>query len=179
MSLSPNEAAQRLREAPDVQKRSKEVYGYNLCAPYFFIWGLVWVVGYAGNAVAPTRTETIWQGSLLAGVLATIVAGRLQKMRPNWRAGAASGVTFAFTYALFAIMPPRNALQAGAYWPLLFSALYAGAGLWFGARYTIVGVILAAAALCGYFFLREYFFLWMAFIGGGSLILTGFWLRRA
>ncbi len=179
MSLSPNEAAQSLREATVIQKRSAEVYGYSLCAPYFFIWGLVWVAGYAGQALAPARTGWIWPGSVLAGILATVVAGKMQKMRPHWRVGAAFGLIFAFSCALFAVIPPRNDLQAGAYWPLLFAALYAGVGLWFGTRYMIVGAILAAAALGGYFFLPGIFFLWMALVGGGSLILTGFWLRRA
>ena len=58
-------------------------------------------------------------------------------------------------------------------------AIYAAIGLWLGLRYILAGAFMAAATLGAYFFLREYFFFWMALVGGGSLILTGFWLRRA
>lgn len=37
---------------------------------------------------------------------------------------------------------------------------------------------MAALTLGGWLWLLEIFVLWMAFVGGGSLILTGFWLRK-
>jgi hypothetical protein len=54
-----------------------------------------------------------------------------------------------------------------------------GAVGWLGLRYLVVGAALAALTLLCFFFLREHFYAVMAFAGGGALILTGFWLRRA
>jgi hypothetical protein len=31
----------------------------------------------------------------------------------------------------------------------------------------------------GYVLLREHFMLWMSLCGGGTLLLTGLWMRRA
>ena len=32
--------------------------------------------------------------------------------------------------------------------------------------------------LGAYFFLKDFFFVWMALAGGGSLLLTGLWMRH-
>jgi hypothetical protein len=38
---------------------------------------------------------------------------------------------------------------------------------------------MGASTQVAYFYLREYFFHWMALVGGGSLLLTGLWMRKA
>ena len=52
-------------------------------------------------------------------------------------------------------------------------------GLWIGWRYTAIGIGIAVLTLVGFFLLPMHFLLWMAGVGGGALILTGLWLRRA
>jgi hypothetical protein len=182
MAMSQNEAAQSLREVAEAQKRSAEAYGYNQSAPYFFIWGLAWAIGYGGEALFRPYLGWIWTGVVLAGVAASILISMMQNNRhgrSGWRTGVLFVVFYAFTFSLFAVMHPTDNFQVGAYFPLLFAALYTGIGLWLGMRYVIVGAVLAAATLGAYFFLHDYFFLRMAIVGGGSLILTGFWLKRA
>jgi hypothetical protein len=182
MSLSPTEAAQSLRDVADAQKRSAEAYSYSQSAPYFFIWGLAWAAGYGGEAFLLRYPGWIWASVVLAGMAASLLTAMVQNRRrgrSGWRMGVLFFVIYAFTAALFAVMRPVNGIQVGAYFPLLFAALYVGVGLWLGLRYIIVGVVLAAATMCAYFFLHDYFFPWMAIVGGGFLILTGFWLRQA
>jgi hypothetical protein len=43
----------------------------------------------------------------------------------------------------------------------------------------VAGVLVAALTLAGFFLLKDNFFLWMAGVGGGSLILAGYWFRQA
>ena len=183
MSLTPDEAAQSLKSVTEVQRQSRQLYGYRFSAPFFFVWGLVWVFGYSASAVIRDyRINWIWLGLILAGIVAHSVIARSQigrNPRASWRNGAIFGVIFAFTIALFSVMHPRNALQVGAYWPLLFAAIYTSIGMWAGPRYVVAGVVLFLATLIGYFFLPAYFFWWMAAFGGGTLILTGVWMRRA
>ena len=66
----------------------------------------------------------------------------------------------------------------GAFSPLLLSAIYAAMGLWRGLRFVLVGAFLAAITLGAYFFVKDFFFIWMALAGGGSLLLTGLWMRH-
>jgi hypothetical protein len=186
--INAEQASDALKQAAATERRSADAYNYDQSAPYCFIWGAVWLLGYGAEALIP-RTNPYWVwlgwwwlGLSLAGALASLAIGRRQNARrsgKSWRMGALFLILWLFTFALFAVLHPRNHLQIGAYFPLLFAAIYAAIGLWLGLRYILVGVFMAVVTLCAYFYLREYFFLWMALAGGGSLLLTGLWMRRA
>ena len=181
MPLTPDQAAQSLNDLTEVERRSSQAYRYSRGAPYFLIWGLVWMLGYGAEALAPALANWTWLGLILCGVGSSVFvshAGNAQGRYASWRFTALFGVIALFTIALFAVMPPANPLQMGAYWPLLFGAIYAAAGLWMGLRYIAIGAFLTAATLGAYFLFRDYFLLWMALAGGGSLFLTGLWLKR-
>lgn len=182
------EAASVLKEVAATQKRSAEAYSYSQSAPYRFVWGAVWLLGYGAEALAPRiHSAWVWLGwwwlaLSLAGAAASIVIGRLQGRRngrSGWRFGALFLILWLFVFFSFAILHPHSDRQVGAFFPLLFSAIYAAIGLWMGLRYILVGVFMAAASLGGYFWLGDLFFGWMALAGGGALLLTGLWLRRA
>jgi hypothetical protein len=51
------------------------------------------------------------------------------------------------------------------------------AGLWFGIAFVAIGVVIAALTLVGYFFIGAAFPLWMAFVNGVGLIISGLWMR--
>jgi len=148
----------------------------------------VWLLGYGAEALIPRAHPAWawlgwwWMGLSLAGAVASIVVGHSQNVRRpgrSWRISMLFMIIWIFTLALFAVLHPGSDLQVGAYFPLLFAAIYAAIGLWMGLRYILVGIFMAASTLGAFFFLREYFFHWMALVGGGSLLLTGFWMRRA
>ena len=68
--------------------------------------------------------------------------------------------------------------EAGAIAPLVVAMFYALLGVWKGVRFLVAGAALAALTLGGMFWLPQYFLLWMAAVGGGSLVLVGLWLRK-
>jgi hypothetical protein len=184
--ITAEQAANALKEADATERRSFEAYSYSQSAPYCFVWGVVWLLGYGLEALAPEPYREWlgwwWMGLSLAGAIASIVIGQRQSAcRPGkpWRMGLLIVILWLFNFALFSVLKPQNYLQVGAYYPLLFGAIYAAIGLWLGLRYILVGVFMAASALIAYFYLPEYFFHWMALVGGGSLVLTGFWMRKA
>ncbi len=186
--ISAEQASEALKDVAITEKRSRAAYSYSLSAPHCFVWGAVWFLGYGAEAIAPQAHLPAswagwwWMAVTIAGAAASTVVGRrraVRQGRPAWRFGALFLIIWLYFSASFAVMHPRDDLQIGAYIPLLFAAIYAAIGLWLGLRYILVGIFMAAATLGAYFFLREYFFFWMALAGGGSLILTGFWLQRA
>lgn len=186
--ISTEQAAEALKEAAAAEHRSRAAYSYSQSAPYFFVWGTVWLLGYSAEALVPLAHLSrswvgwCWTGLSLAGAAACIVIGRRQAVRngrPAWRIAVLFLIIWFYFFASFSVLPPHNEQQVGAYIPLLFAAIYAAIGLWLGLRYILVGMFVAIATLGAYFFLRDYFFFWMALVGGGSLVLTGFWLRRA
>jgi|SRR5579872_281712 len=180
--ITTREAHDALQEAALAERRSAESYSYSRSAPYCILWGLIWMVGYGGMTVLK-GTDIAWLWLILSAtgmaISFWIGTGRTDGRSSNgWRMGSLFAIIAAFTFALFAILPPTNELQVGAYSPLLLSAIYAALGLWLGVRYILLAAFLAALTLGAYFFQKEFFFVWMAVAGGGSLLLTGLWMRH-
>jgi hypothetical protein len=190
--ITAEQAADVLKEVATTERRSAEAYSYSQTAPHCFVWGAVWFLGYGAEALAPiAHPQWMWLGwwwlgwwwlaLSMSGALASTLIGVQQGSRRNsnaWRMTALFAIMWLFTLALFQIMHARE-LQIAAYFPLAFSAIYAAIGLWLGLRYILVGIFMAVSTLGAYYFLREHFLLWMALVGGGSLLLTGLWMRKA
>ena len=132
-------------------------------------------------ALPEQQAGWLWLALSVVGTGISIWLGNArakERGRNGWRIGVLVAIAFVFVSALFSILPPTNELQVGAFSPLLLSAIYAAIGLWRGLRFVLLAVFLAAITLGAYFFLKDFFFVWMALAGGGSLLLTGLWMRH-
>ncbi len=186
MSLSRDQAADSLKEIERTSRRSAQAFSYASASPYLIVWGLIWMVGYAASDLAMRWTSPIWLGLSVIGVLVCMAAGRRQAAAhgPDGRASglrflASFMVIFVFVYALFAVIgPPANPLASGAVAPLLVAMFYGLVGVWKGVRFLVAGALVAGLTLAGYFWLPQHFLLWMAAVGGGSLVLAGVLLRQ-
>lgn len=180
MAVSRDEAAQTLREMADTERRSIDLARYRHSAPFFYWWGLYWLIAYGATALWPHKADWIWVITSIIAVAGNFGLVRILRNRSsNWRWAAGFLILFAFAHGTFAIMQPVNGLKVGAFIPLMAGALYAIVGLLFGLRFLLIGLAVMAATLVGFFFLREIFAWWMAAVGGGALILTGYWLQKA
>jgi hypothetical protein len=83
-----------------------------------------------------------------------------------------------FFPAMSVVLGDLTPLQSNAFISMFWALAYMAAGAWLGLRLFFTGVATAVAVLLGVLVLREHYFLWMAFAGGGSLILGGLWLRK-
>jgi len=194
MDLSPGQAAESLKEIERTQRRSVEVHDYANAAPGFVIWGLIWMFGYAGSYLLPNYgfshgINWLWFGLVVLGITASAVIGRRQHRAQHpgeaargrgigarWIASLAA--FWVFVIAVMAVMRPVNPAVSGAFIPLVVALVYALFGIWRGLRFLLAGIAVAALTLVGWFWLPEYFLPWMAAVGGGSLVLTGLWLRK-
>ncbi|WP_042338501.1 hypothetical protein [Paraburkholderia ferrariae] len=86
---------------------------------------------------------------------------------------------FAFYILVLNIFQPVTGPQSATLIALIVALFYVLAGLWLGARFVVAGIVLAVLTVFGYFMLAAHFYLWMAVVGGGALMLAGLWLRRA
>jgi hypothetical protein len=179
MPLSKDEAAERLREVEATGAASARLFGYSASAPYFVLWGLVWVGGYAFGALQPELRNAGWMVGIAVGTLGSALLGR------RWSGGGtaagrsiALSVVIAVFFVLVATMAQLKPRQMDAFVPLVFAAAYMIAGIWAGARYVVCGVVVAAATVAGYYLAGDAFGLWMAVVGGGTLLLTGLWMRK-
>ncbi len=48
-----------------------------------------------------------------------------------------------------------------------------------GWRMVAIGAALAVLSLVGFFAVHDYYLAYMGLVGGGSMVLSGLWLRRA
>lgn len=198
MTLSPNEAANALRDMAAVENRSRRAYGYRQASPYLILWGVMWVVIYGLTQQWPRRGLAIWIVILVMGLAADFAISlrrairydaqadhladptrRSAVSRLSWGFAGIALTAFAFVAATVAVMAPVTSSQISAFIALVVAAGCALMGLWLGLRFIIAGVALGALTLGGFFLLPAHFALWMAAIGGGGFILAGFWLREA
>ena len=190
MSISRDEAAESLKNIEQAQSRSFTAYGYKSAAPFFFIWGAVWMIGYSAGDLWPAYDNRVWIGLLLIAFIASGIVGRragrqdtpegrARNRRIGLRMVATWMSVFVFIGVVMTVMHPKTPEQAAAFVPLLVAAAYTILGIWMGVRFVVAGIAIAALTLGGFYFLQPHFQLWMAAVGGSTLILTGLWLRRA
>jgi hypothetical protein len=181
MRVSPEEASQALDQVAEAQARSETLYGYWRGAPHLILWGILWTAGFGLADVFPTHVTVIWSVVTPVGIAAGIVIDRARDGEPasrDWRFAIIALAFAAFFFATFSILKPHGIDQVSAFICLVVALVYVLMGLWFGLRYVLGGMLVAALTLSGFFLLHSHFSLWMASVGGGALILTGLWLRK-
>jgi hypothetical protein len=130
----------------------------------------------------------IWLTGMVCFAIAMSVVGqRMEKMVFDERSRLINrnlGIIFGFLTpvfvgaSIFVMHGWTTGLGIGAFIPLAYATLYAGMGLWMGRRYVIAGSALFIATLIGYYFVKDFFGIWMSLFGGGTMIAAGLWLRK-
>jgi hypothetical protein len=184
MTLSRDEAASALSDISKTEQRSWKLFGYrNGGAPHLFLWGAIWMIAYSASYFRPHWT-LVWPVLAVVGSIGSFWFGwRVKGGRTgafSWRFGGTFLAVLLFIGALFAILPPHTDAQVAAFFPILVALFYLLIGVWMeGPRMIVLGLAIGALTLFGFFDLAPYFALWMAVVGGGGMILGGFWLRSA
>jgi hypothetical protein len=186
MPISSEEAAEALKNIALVQRRASILRGYERGAPHFILWGLIWVAGYGLSDVVPSIAGPAWLVLNVVGVAGSFLLSRVAAVGVatagkgyGRRFAALSATMLAFILATYYVMKPRDAVQIGAFPALLVATIYTVLGIWRGARWAAAGVVLGVCTVAGFSLFNEHFMLWMATVGGSTLLVTGFWLRRA
>ena len=182
MPLTSKQAAESLAQAEQADRRSAQAYYYHRSSPHLIMWGAIWVFGYSATYLFPNYSNWLWAALMLGGCSGGYFIGRASAKCGNgpraWRMFVIMLVAIFFVASTYAIMWPVHGRQLAAYPVLLTGAVYTAMGLWVGLRYVVTGMLVMALALGGYFFINDLtILLWMAFVGGGSMILAGFWFR--
>jgi hypothetical protein len=183
MPYSEQEAIAALNSVELVERRTTILRGYEKGAPYFFLWGIIWIIGYSGSQFFPHYAGAAW---LLLNVIGVIAGLYIQRAGKSAQACSRTAMQYlgisisvaVFVAAAYFILPPLSGRQLDAFPALLVALIYTLVGLWRGIRLSITGILLTTLTVFGYAMFDEYFALWMAFVGGTTLLTTGFWLRH-
>jgi hypothetical protein len=191
MNVTRDDAAKALGEIDKATSKVIELKGYHQGAPHFIVWGVVWLIANSITQFYPQFAGTAWLSLIGVGMVASTVIGFLQArgQKPGaaasnppgmgWKMGATSGVVFVFIFCMILIARPETSRQSNAMISIIFPFLYMCGGIWAGWRLFAIGLVTAAGILFGFFYVKEWFDLWMAVFAGGALIAAGLWLRSA
>lgn len=178
--LSVSEAAAALKTVERAGRRS-EALGFSASAgPQLVVWGLVWLVCNSFVQFGPRWAPVVWLPGVLVGTGLSMWLGR-RSGGGVWdlRRGATFLVLVGFMNALVAGLRITEPDRCNYLISLIVAAGYIMAGVWRSARLAVVGLVLAVLVLVGWWAVHPWFAVWMGVVGGGTLILTGFWMKRA
>ena len=191
MNVTREEAAQAPNDINRASDRIVQLKGYHHGAPFFIIWGFVWLIANTASQFMPDQRNLIWGPAVLAGMVISAVIGVMQSRRMaagsantinasiGRRIGLTSGIMLVFIFVITWIANPDSSRDVNTIISIFFPFIYMAAGVWAGWRLFAIGFVTAAAILAGYLWVQDYFDLWMGVFAGGSLIAGGIWLRTA
>jgi hypothetical protein len=186
MNISPNEAEEALAAIQTMAQKTRHSIAGGGASISLIITGIVWLIGFtATQFLTGPIVASIWIGiSILGSTLATILgiqAGR----RVRSASSAVTGKRIAlfwvflvlFAIAALAVARPTDGKQLTMLIILFGMIGQMGMGLLLSFSATWWTVPVVALALAGYFLVPAWFYLWMALLGGGVMIVLGLYIR--
>jgi hypothetical protein len=183
--MSPNqaEAAAALAVVRQAEATMRSVFRARRGHYYLWLWGALWVMmallahfrGLAGVALFP------W--ICVGGAVTSFAIGFFQnnqvRVPVDRRFLGALAVLLGFALLWPILFHPTapSAKLLFTYMGLVVAQVYILTGLWFDTYLLWLGLILSALILAGFFWFLPIFWLWIAVGCGGTLILSGFYVR--
>ena len=175
MVMEKSEARGALEMVDRSRRIAFELSGYARAGDILIAWGVVWLLCNLLVQFLPERGFWSWPVGITAASLFSLRSGR---GRSDWRVPATAATAFGFLVLVLAITGGEASAQ-NAITALLVAACYVMMGIWAGARFAWLGLLLAACVCIGWFAFPAWLYLWLGIGGGGAFIMAGLWLRRA
>ena len=182
-SIDPKEAASALSDIESIVHRVRQSRIYNLASLMLVMWGALIFAGNIASFVWPRTAGYVWIAVNVTGIAGSFAISAFSYQRTGIRTFDIRTLVAFLLFLIFGIFcsgfghfTPR---QLDTFWPIYFMLVYTIAGLWVGLAFVAIGLGITAMTLIGYFFVGDWFHLWMAFVNGGGLVLGGLWMRRS
>lgn len=175
--IAEGEATAALDAIGVARKRSSRLSNYARSGDIVIAWGLVWLIGNLATQWDPRAGGWCWTIGIAAAVTWTMWRSRGQPL--DWRGAASALTAFAFLLLIETILGKVDVRTHNVLTSSLVAAIYVGVGIWTGVRFAMLGVALAVMIVLGWFVFPTWLYLWLGIGGGGALIVSGLWLRRA
>ena len=85
MPLSPDQAAETLRDIESTQARSRELQGYRKGGAHFVLWGAVWIIGYGLTGLLPRQAGLAWSALVVGGIVGSALLAGGTRAPGGWR----------------------------------------------------------------------------------------------
>jgi len=186
MNISPSEAEESLAAIQTMAKKTRQSIASGGTYVTLIVTGIVWLVGFTCTQfLSGDIVGYIWTGlAIFGGILGTVWGFRIGKrFRSPATAATAKRVGLFWVFLIF-----YGIATIAVAWPLdgkqvtmiilmfaLIGHLSMGLLLSFAAVWWPLPI--TALALLGYFLFPGLFYLWMAILGGGGMIVLGLYIR--
>ena len=184
MEITKDEAQKSLEAVQQVMAQTRKQMASG-GGPYFMlIWGCVWFLGFlVSQFLTGPIVGWTWLGLDSVGVVASVIVGsiigrRVRRPLLDARVGVFWLALVLYSALWIWIAAPTSDQQFSLLIATMAMFGYVVMGLWMSGTLAWVGLGVTALALVGYFAVPGYFNLWMAILGGGTLIGSGIYILR-
>jgi hypothetical protein len=181
MNVSPSEAESALSSIRQSEDQMHKTLNASGGAFQLIIWGVIMAVGYTLNQFADRLPIGLVAGpwiamSVLGNILCILISVRMAR-KFHHPQGARLGALFP-VFVLFGLIGalfvhPADPREINLLVYLFVMLWLAVMGLWVKLPLLWVSLAFSGLVLFGYFVLPDYFFLWLAIVGGGTMIGSG------
>lgn len=186
MQITPNEAQESLAAINSMMQKMRRTVA-NGGAHYFLIlWGIIWFFGFLGSHFFISKIAGyIWLGLDILGGFGSGVIGLLLRRRVRNTSVSVTGRRiglFWLTLFIYCILTIWIAGPMDGKKFAMFIIIFVMVG-WIAMGFLLsffvgrLALFVTAVAFAGYFLLPEIFYLWMALLGGGTMIGCGLYIR--
>ncbi len=169
----------------------------------YAIWGTIWFIAFmcqhigkdfnwSAGSVSFQGAGLVWSPLVLIGVVLTFVVARRRgavKDKNGWKFGLLWPIVFGYFYVWMYLLGPllnhdrvsstEGVLHGTAVISTIPMCVYVIAGVMGGEAFIAwIGGAITVLTVVGIYFFHDTFYLWMAFVGGGGLMLAGYISRR-
>ncbi len=184
MEISKQDAQLRLQEIDQIMQHTRRSLLASGAANYLMLWGSVWLLGYSITQFLPDYSGVSWLFLDVLGIVISFYFGF--RHARNWRSkqyGPRVGLFWFFVLmyaALFVwLIPIQSPLALSLFFSLFISLGFVSTGLWLLNDVLVyLGVGLTILIVFGFLFVKEFFYLWVAILGGGTMLGLGFKMRN-
>lgn len=187
--ISPDEAREALELIEATTRQMRRSLAHGGMPYYLIIWGIVWTVGFGSShffGPDSPRAGTAWAVLDTLGVVASVLVGwRLRTRVRSPRYGPAVGLLFWLALIVYGVLivyfaQPRSGNQLTLLISLLATFGYVATGIFYRSLFLSgLGALVTLIMVGGYLLVPASFNLWMAILGGGSLIAAGLYVCYA
>lgn len=186
MQITPNEAQESLAAISSMMQKMRRTVA-NGGAHYFLIlWGMVWFFGFLSSQFLPDKIiGYIWLALDILGAVGSWVTGLLLRRRVRNVGVSVTGrriglfwlTLFVYCMLTIWIAGPMDGKKLAMFIIIFVMIGWIAMGILLSFFVGRLVLFVTAVAFAGYFLLPEIFYLWMALLGGGTMIGCGLYIR--
>jgi hypothetical protein len=189
MNVSQEEAQASLSAIRDVRIQTQRAATSTYASPMMILWGILWIITFTATHFYIEHAYYIFTAMNVVGIaVSVIIFYQLFHSKPpfredpsehiGWRIAAFWILLYVYVIIWLFLLAPFSGRQCNAFISTAGMFACVVMGLWFGSTFMVMlGLAMTGVTLAGFYLLTSYYCLWMAVMGGGTLLGTGLYIR--